>query len=221
MAHALRDYSVSSPNLTSMKTLHIKLVILIFLFICILSAAAVFIPTKPVASGNGIETQVAEETPSVFEDVKPLVTEPVRLQVPTVGLDAQIVSVNVGPDGVMEAPEDWFVVGWYQKSGKVHQEKNMILNGHYDTNTGRPAAFWVLKNIKVGDTVTVTDSYDRHYNYAVVDFLHVDIKDPARLSVLSDADGRSTLTLITCGGVWSPADGTYTKRLVAKAELVQ
>jgi LPXTG-site transpeptidase (sortase) family protein len=159
---------------------------------------------------------------SVFEDKLDYVyARPIRLESKRVGLSAQIESIGLDSDGVMETPTSWNRVGWFVGSSKAGQRGNLIINGHYDTNYGGPAVFWVLKNIRVGDTVTVTDKYGRLYDYSVTDSFHIDINDPDRLDVLEDVGEKEILTLITCGGVWVPQDGTYNKRLVVRAELVQ
>ena len=49
--------------------------------------------------------------------------------------------------------------------------------------------------------VEVKDKYGRIFNYKVLKLSYLDIKDPSRLEVLKDEEGKSTLTLITCGGV--------------------
>jgi len=96
----------------------------------------------------------------------------------------------------------------------------VIINGHYDDSSARPAAFWQLKNVAVGDKVSVTDKYSKTFVYQVSDVFFVSIQDPQRLDVLQSDDSKSTITLITCGGVWLPGMSTYDKRLVVKGELV-
>lgn len=51
--------------------------------------------------------------------------------------------------------------------GSKPSKGNLLLNAHYDDNYGNPAVFWKLKNIKVGDKVSVLDSYGRVYDYKV------------------------------------------------------
>jgi LPXTG-site transpeptidase (sortase) family protein len=170
--------------------------------------------------GNAVGPDL--ESVSAFEeDIKPIYEKPDRLVSKRVGLDVVVESVSVTGDGALETPSAWNRVGWFAKSSKAGEKGNMVINGHYDTNYGGVAAFWVLKNIIVGDTVSVSDSYGRFYDYEVTDSFLVDIEDPNRLEILEDKDGKSVMTLITCGGVWLPQNGTYNKRLVVQAELMQ
>jgi len=172
----------------------------------------------------GSATQVVkkeEEKVSIFENkLDPILTSPIGFEARTVGVIANLVPVNVDDEGTMETPNNWQEAGWYIKGGLPGEAKNLIINGHYDTNTGAPGAFHSLKNIQYGDVVEVKDKYGRIFTYKVVELAYLDIKDPSRLEVLDDKDGKSTLTLITCGGVYLQGSG-YNKRLVVKAELLE
>ncbi len=133
-------------------------------------------------------------------------------------IDISLSQVAVEPDGQLETPKNWNEGGWYAKSAKPGEHGNIIINAHYDTNTGAPAAFYQLKNVVIGDKVFLVDELGKYYAYTVSDLFYVDIQDPDRLKIFDDVDGRSELTLITCGGVFLPGQG-YNKRLVVKANL--
>ncbi len=158
---------------------------------------------------------------SVFKkDLEPIITEPVSLEIKSIGLNLNLIPVGVDDEGVMETPKNWFEAGWYIKGGMPGEPKNLVINGHYDTNTGAPAAFYNLKALGFGDVVEVKDKYGRIFNYKVVILSYLDVKDPSRLEVLKDEEGKSTLTLITCSGDYFWESG-YDKRLVVKAELLK
>jgi LPXTG-site transpeptidase (sortase) family protein len=110
------------------------------------------------------------------------------------------------------------VAGWYKDGAKAGEDGNVIIDGHYDTNTGAPGAFWELKDLQVGDKVSLTDSLGRRFDYVVREQLSISITDPERAKVFASSQAKE-LTLITCGGVWDYASGTYNKRLVIKAEF--
>ncbi|KKS26763.1 MAG: hypothetical protein UU86_C0032G0005 [candidate division WWE3 bacterium GW2011_GWC1_42_102] len=142
--------------------------------------------------------QPVEEQVSVFEPVaEPILLPPTSISIKERNISADIVEVGLQTDGTLGT------------------------NAHFDDNLGRPAAFWQLKNATVGDTVLLEDSLGRLYAYQIVDSFLVDINDPDRLAVLKDTEGKSELTLITCGGIWLPGKSTYDKRLVVKAELIE
>ncbi|MFZ5424208.1 MAG: class F sortase [Patescibacteria group bacterium] len=146
-----------------------------------------------------------------------LYSEPKKLYLNTFDLSLNIVHINVEEDGALGVPANWGDAGWYEDGAMPGQNGNLIIAAHYDTNTGSPAAFWQLKNIKVDDTVSVVDEYGREYTYKITDSFYVDIQDPNRLEIFETTEAP-TVTLITCGGVWLPGQG-YNKRLVVKGLL--
>jgi LPXTG-site transpeptidase (sortase) family protein len=166
------------------------------------------------------EISAAEEKPLVFEKaLEPIYGEPLRIAISSTGIDAEIEPVGVATDGSLETPKTWEKAGWFQGGANPGQEGNLIINAHYDDNFGRPAAFWQLKNVGLGDTVIVVDTYGRRYEYKVTEYDLISINDPNRADVFN-SDESAKITLITCGGVWIPGKATYDKRLVIKGELI-
>ena len=133
--------------------------------------------------------------------------------------------VGVEEDGSLGIPSSWYTGGWYEKSSRAGEGGVIILDGHYDDDTGSPAAFWELKSLNVNDKVFLVDDVDRVFTYEVYEVVYVDMQDPNRLELAFASDPKggeevSTLIMITCGGVWLPGEATYNKRLVVKAKLV-
>jgi len=169
--------------------------------------------------GEAVKLDTVEQV-SVFGDkLSPLLSSPEKIEIKVASIKANLIPVSVDESGTMETPQNWQEVGWYSRGGLPGEERNLIINGHYDTNTGAPGAFYSLGRVGFGDVVEVEDKYGRIFSYKVVELSYLDIQDPSRLDVLEDEEGKSTLTLITCGGVYLPGSG-YNKRLVVKAELL-
>lgn len=174
---------------------------------------------------DGADTSVSESASiskvSVFEEnIEPLYDIPTRLYFEDVSIDIKLVEVGVVDDGTLDNPKDWGVGGWYHRSSMPGQIGNIIINAHYDNNFGAPAAFWELKNVEANDKVFLVNSLGKIYTYQVKETFYVGIDDPDRLRIFKDNNDKSELTLITCGGVWNYTAGTYDKRLVVKAELL-
>jgi len=152
---------------------------------------------------------------------KPIYGTPKRILFDSLDLKLEVIRVGVSGSGSLETPNDWDIAGWYYKSARPSESGNLIINAHYDDNYGHPAAFWQLKNINIDDKVSVIDSFGRFHDYKVKDKFYVDMTDPDRLDVVDlESNEGSQMTLITCGGVYYPAQG-YNKRLVVQAELIQ
>jgi sortase (surface protein transpeptidase) len=164
-----------------------------------------------------------EVTPlvSVFkENVKPVYESPKKITISSQNIEAEIIEVNAAADGSLGTPKDWFKTGWFTDSARLAEPGNLIIDGHYDTNTGAPAAFWRLKNVKVDDIVTLFDEYGRAYHYKVSEVFYLNINDPARLQIFEDKHDSASITLVTCGGIWLPGHGTYSQRLIVKGKLI-
>ncbi|OGC68656.1 hypothetical protein A2415_02285 [candidate division WWE3 bacterium RIFOXYC1_FULL_39_7] len=166
------------------------------------------------------DISVVNDKSAFAEALEPIFTEPKRLFTEDKKLDVELIMVGVDESGMLLSPVNWNEGGWYEQGAKPGQTGNMIINAHYDTNFGQPAAFWELKNVKVDDKLTVLDRYEKSYTYIVKDSFYVDINDPTRLQIFENEENSSTMTLITCGGIWLPGQSTYNKRLVVKAELL-
>jgi len=161
-----------------------------------------------------------EDIPVFQKTLEPIYADPARVFISSAGIDAETEPVGVSLDGALETPKMWGNAGWYKKGARPGQIGNLLINAHYDDNFGRPAAFWQLKNVDLGDKVTVVDSYGRRYEYKVTEYKLVSINDPNRTDVFN-SDESAKITLITCGGVWISGKATYDKRLVVEGELIR
>ena len=177
-------------------------------------------------SGNPVLSQDQEndepgEVKSAFEEsLKPIFAAPSRLFTDDRKIDIELVEVGVDESGMLVSPKDWNKGGWFRSGARPGEPGNLIINAHYDNNYAQPAAFWELKNVKVNDKLTVLDKFGKSYTYVVSESFLVDINDPNRLQIFESTDNNSTMTLITCGGVWLPGQSTYNKRLVVKGGLL-
>lgn len=162
----------------------------------------------------------ASATSAFSSLLEPIYSSPVRLYSEDENIDVELISVSVDANGILETPSNWSIGGWYRKSSRAGEKGNIIINAHYDDNLGRPAAFWYLNKLEVGDTLYLVDNYGKLYSYVVTDIMYVGIDDPKRMDIVTNSDGsKSTLTLITCGGVWDVNKATYNQRVVVKADI--
>ena len=172
------------------------------------------------------ESVVEKKKPSVFgKELNPIFETPVRIFAVKFFedgtskrvLDAPLIKVDVDEKGQLEVPSEWHEAGWYRRSAMVGEEGNIVINGHYDNDSGGPAAFYNLKTLEVNDKVYLVDSFGRKFTYQVTKKFYVDIDDEERVDKVLASHGAA-LTLVTCGGVWVPSEGTYSNRLVVRAQ---
>jgi LPXTG-site transpeptidase (sortase) family protein len=166
----------------------------------------------------------AEPTvPSVLDDAPtpdpgpPLYTAPItRLRIDTIGVDAEIITLGLRPDGVMDSPDAPEPVGWYDFTSKPGLGGNAVLSGHIDFINYGPAVFFDLDKLVDGDVLEVDLEDGTVISYAVVASQSYPVDEVPMEDVLAQTS-VDTLTLITCTGAFS--NGSYSHRLVVRATM--
>lgn len=157
-------------------------------------------------------------------------SQPVRLQVPSLGIDAAILPVGEDRYGAMEAPGAghpasdpiWGQAFWWKLGVQPGQPGNAVLAGHVDRNDGSRAVFWNLRDIQQGNQIIITEQAGQKYIFQVVSLEAVDnptggSNDPVIQRIFGPAT-TAHLNLITCGGNWIGTE--YNQRLVVFSTLV-
>ena len=142
---------------------------------------------------------------------------PVRVRIPSIGVDAPIETVGIEADGTMGTPKSFSDVGWYGYGPTPGQAGESVLAGHVDSVHG-PAVFWSLKDLKPGDKIDVVlfDGGTRHF---VVDGSGTYPSGAAPISSIFSWDGPPRLSVITCGGIFDRSVHAYDHRLIIYARL--
>jgi sortase (surface protein transpeptidase) len=143
---------------------------------------------------------------------------PKRIRIPTIGVDAPVVAVDLTPNGDLPAPSatDRNLAGWYDQSVAPGSDGNSVIDGHVDTLRG-PAVFYMLGRLHRGDPVDIARS-----DGSVAEFTVDAVQLYPRSAVPSDqvfgAADAPQLRLITCGGQYSGTTG-YQGTVVVYAYL--
>src|SRR5690606_25171463 len=106
-------------------------------------------------SSTAVPATVADTTGPTLPAPSPMppITNPVRVRVPAIGLDAAVVSVGLQGDGQMEVPEA-SDVGWYRLGPPPGADGSAVLAAHVDF-AGERGAFFDLRSVPVGAEVFV------------------------------------------------------------------
>jgi len=141
---------------------------------------------------------------------------PIRLQIPSINIDAAIEHVGNTPDGEMAVPSDTEKAGWYEPGVSPGDKGGAVISGHFNGKDGKPGLFKDLVNLKQGDMILVTNELgitstfkvreSRTYNPGYAE------------EVFSPKDNGTHLNLKTCDGIWDSVKGSFTKRLVVFAD---
>ena len=145
---------------------------------------------------------------------------PLRVRVPSVGIDAPLIRLGMDRDGAVAVPPMSVPTeaGWFTGDPTPGERGAAVIVGHVDTDYGR-AVFYPLGNVQPGALVIVDRADKTHAQFRVTSVEVVD-KDrfPARRVYGGDDSGTPQLRIITCGGAF---DGKhYADNLVVYAQLV-
>jgi LPXTG-site transpeptidase (sortase) family protein len=139
---------------------------------------------------------------------------PATISIPRIGTEAAVVPLGMDDEGVLDAPSDPDTVGWFMLGPGVGAPGNAILDGHVDWG-GRLRVFGLLKTLRPGDDVLVTDQDGQTFRYSVAWTRLVDA-DAAVDDIYAQGSDQE-LTLITCGGAFDQSIHMYLSRWVVRA----
>ncbi|MGY1605070.1 class F sortase [Geodermatophilus sp. SYSU D00815] len=145
------------------------------------------------------------------------VPAPVRLTVPSLGIDAPVEPVGVAPDGRMQIPDDVDVAGWYRFGPPPGSGGNAVLAGHVDDTEQGLGALAPLRGAAAGTEVLVGDGAGATTRWRVVS-RELLPKQQLPLDALFAREGPPRLVLVTCGGPFDAASGSYRDNVVVVAE---
>ena len=118
-----------------------------------LVAVAVFIGLRAGSEGDGSDSFAAATASPVAPAAvaPPVAAPPLRIVIPSIGVDAPITDKGVGADGVMEPPDGPEDVAWYGFTAFPGSGSNAVFSAHVDYHGYGPAVFADLKKLEEGD----------------------------------------------------------------------
>jgi Sortase domain len=142
---------------------------------------------------------------------------PVRVQVPSLGIDAPVSPAGIDTvHGVLAVPPSINRTGWWVDGAAPGARSGSILiAGHVDSVGGGIGAFFRLKAARLGTRITVRTSAGRTFAYRAVAVQNY-LKRLLPTGVYS-LRGRPRLVLVTCGGPFIESEGHYRDNVVVIA----
>ncbi|MFI8521890.1 class F sortase [Streptomyces sp. NPDC085481] len=151
--------------------------------------------------------------------VQPLpASDPVRIRIPAVGVDAFLTRLELDAAGTLKPPPATApaLAGWYAAGTTPGSPGTAVVAGHVDTPYG-PAVFHRLGALGRGAEIGVVREDGRTALFTV-DAVELHAKDGFPDDQVYGSSGRPELRLITCGGRWSGKTG-YQANTVVYATL--
>jgi hypothetical protein len=184
------------------------------------SAAATAAPASPVQTTAATETSTPPASPTSAPQKALPASEPISVSVPSAGIESDLLSLGLKPDGSVEVPPDGpgAPAGWYNGSPTPGELGPAVLLGHVNATDGGPGVFANLRQLKAGDLIKVARqdgttsvfTFDRADQYSKDAF-------PTQ-TVYGNTEGPE-LRLVTCDG-YDPATGLFDDNYVVFAKFV-
>jgi hypothetical protein len=143
---------------------------------------------------------------------------PVRVQIPSIGVDSGLMDLGLQDDGTLEVPATGFPAGWFTGAPTPGEQGPAVLAGHVDWG-GAPGVFWALRDVVAGDEITVSRADGSSAVFRVTEVGRYDKDAFPTAAVYADLD-HAGLRVITCGGEFDHAAHTYEDNTVVFADLV-
>lgn len=143
---------------------------------------------------------------------------PVRVQIPAIGVDSDLMDLGLEPDGTLEVPPTGFPAGWYTGAPTPGELGPAIIAGHVDWRG--PGVFHDLHRLSPDDQVTVSRADGSAAVFRVTSVEQYPKDAFPTDEVYGDID-HAGLRLITCGGVLNRQTGSHDDNIVVFAELIE
>ncbi len=143
---------------------------------------------------------------------------PVRLVIPSIGVDTALMKLGILPDGTLEVPPDGTLAGWFTGASTPGERGAAVIAGHVDWHG--PAVFHDLASVVPGDRIEVTREDGSVAVFGVTELGQFP-KDAFPTDVVYPDLTYAGLRLITCGGVFNTATGHYDDNIVVFATLIE
>ncbi|MGZ5372205.1 class F sortase [Aeromicrobium sp.] len=141
---------------------------------------------------------------------------PVRLRIPTIGVDSKLMDLGLKRDGSLEVPPQAKPAGWYSRSPTPGEIGPAVIAGHIAWNSDR-GVFFDLTRLRPGSEVFVDRKDGSTAVFRVLSLKKMDKDLFPSDEVYSNID-HAGLRLITCAD-FNQASDKYEDNLVAFAEL--
>jgi len=146
------------------------------------------------------------------------VARPVSLSIPVIGVHTRLIRLGLTARGTLQVPASTSVAGWYTASPRPGQIGSAVIAGHIDSYLG-PGVFFRLRLLRPGDRV-----YVRHADGTLAIFrVYAEHSYPKNHFPTQQVYGPAPdpeLRLITCGGTFDPATGSYLDNVVVYATQI-
>jgi sortase (surface protein transpeptidase) len=148
-------------------------------------------------------------------------SEPTKIEIPKIKVNAKIVSVGLNGDGTVQVPplKQAQLAGWYKVGASPGEIGNAVVVGHVDSAAMGPAVFFKLGALKRGDELRVTRKDGKTVRFRV-DTVKSYPKTAFPAELVYGAADTARLQVVTCGGKFDRKKGSYPNNIVVSATRI-
>jgi sortase (surface protein transpeptidase) len=139
------------------------------------------------------------------------------VRVPSAGIDADITAVAPDGSGGLAAPADPTTAGWFAGGPAPGSVGPAVLAGHVDW-AGSSAVFGALDTLVAGDDIEVERADGTAVRFTVTRVVQAP-KNAFPTAAVYGPTPEAQLRLITCGGVFDRAAGSYEDNVIVFARM--
>jgi hypothetical protein len=143
--------------------------------------------------------------------------DPMRLDLPAIGVSTALDRLGLRPDGTMDVPKDFARAGWFQGGPRPGEDGPAVIAGHVDSRRG-PAVFYRLPDLRAGDAIAVTRA-DASVATFTVTRVETYAKQGFPTALVFGPTVEAELRLVTCGGEFDWSHHSYKANIVVFAKL--
>lgn len=141
---------------------------------------------------------------------------PVRLRIPALDVNSELVRLGRMPDGTIATPESFDLAGWYEEGPRPGLPGPAVILGHVDSKAG-PAVFYDLRRLPIGSEVHVDRADGSTVTFRVTGRAQVP-KTLFPTDLVYGATLEPSLRLVTCGGDFDRTAGSYLDNVIVYAK---
>ncbi len=161
---------------------------------------------QPVPTGTASAQGAGDGPANALQE--PAAGIPTAVDLPTLGVHADVLPVGITA-GELDVPTDPTDVGWWTGSVAAGSPAGAtVIDGHVDSAELGVGALYRLTDLAIGDTISVTVAGGGTITYRVNERRSYN-KSEGLPAAIFGIDGAPRLVLITCGGTFDKATGSY------------
>jgi sortase (surface protein transpeptidase) len=143
--------------------------------------------------------------------------DPVRIVIPSIGVDARVIRLGLNPDRTIEVPTNFADTGWFEPGPEPGERGAAVVVGHLEGRSG-PGVFIELSRLRPGKVITIYLRGGSKVQFVARSTLRVP-KSRFPTNRVYAQTPRPTLRLITCAGPFDAATGRHPDNYIVFATL--